>query len=193
MLPKIDGLSVLRQLREQHSPSLVLLLTAKDTAQDKINGLEFGADDYLVKPFVFAELLARVKALIRRKYETKSTILQIADLEVDISGRQVRRGGKAIDLSGREYALLEYLAHNAGRIVSRTDIWQHVYDFNASHESNVVDVLHRPAAKENRTPRQSPPHPHPPRAGISPRRNWSTDDPFAAAFACWSIPRWRRP
>lgn len=141
MLPKIDGLSVLRQLREQRSPSLVILLTAKDTAQDKVNGLELGADDYLVKPFVFAELLARVKALIRRKYETKSTILQIADLEVDISGRQVRRGGKAIDLSGREYALLEYLAHNAGRIVSRTDIWQHVYDFNASHESNVVDVF----------------------------------------------------
>jgi DNA-binding response OmpR family regulator len=140
MLPKIDGLSVLRQLREQHSPSLILLLTAKDTAQDKINGLELGADDYLVKPFVFAELLARIKALIRRKYQTKSTVLRIADLEVDISGRCVRRGGKSIDLSGREYALLEFLAHNAGRVVSRTDIWQHVYDFNASPESNVVDV-----------------------------------------------------
>ena len=125
---------------EQRSPSLVLLLTAKDTAQDKITGLEMGADDYLVKPFVFAELLARVKALIRRKYDTKSTILRIADLEVDVSGRCVRRGGKPVDLSGREYALLEYLAHNAGRIVSRTDIWQHVYDFNASPESNVVDV-----------------------------------------------------
>lgn len=140
MLPKIDGLSVLRQLREQRSPSLVILLTAKDTAEDKITGLELGADDYLVKPFVFAELLARVKALIRRKYETKSTILRIADLEVDTSGRQVRRGGKSIDLSGREYALLEYLAHNAGRVVSRTEIWQHVYDFNASPESNVLDV-----------------------------------------------------
>jgi DNA-binding response OmpR family regulator len=140
MLPKIDGLSVLRELREQRSPSLILLLTAKDTAQDKINGLELGADDYLVKPFVFAELLARVKALIRRKYQSKSTILKIADLEVDTTGRSVRRGGKAIDLSSREYALLEYLAHNAGKVVSRTDIWQHVYDFNASIESNVVDV-----------------------------------------------------
>jgi DNA-binding response OmpR family regulator len=140
MLPKMDGLAVLQQLRDQSSPSLVLLLTAKDTPEDKINGLELGADDYLVKPFLFAELLARVKALIRRKYETKSTILRIADLEVDTSHRNVRRGGRSIDLSGREYALLEYLAHNADRIVSRTDIWQHVYDFNASPESNVVDV-----------------------------------------------------
>jgi DNA-binding response OmpR family regulator len=140
MLPKLDGLSVLRQLREQRSPSQVLLLTARDTAEDKINGLELGADDYLVKPFLFAELLARVKALVRRKYETKSTIIRIADLEVDTSHRSVRRGGKPIDLSGREYALLEYLAHNTDRVVSRTDIWQHVYDFNASPESNVVDV-----------------------------------------------------
>ncbi|HEY1921918.1 MAG TPA: response regulator transcription factor [Tepidisphaeraceae bacterium] len=140
MLPKLDGLSVLKQLREKNSPSLVLLLTAKDTPEDKINGLELGADDYLVKPFLFAELLARVRALVRRKYDTKSTILRIADLEVDTSRRNVRRGGKPIDLSGREYALLEYLAHNTDRIVSRTDIWQHVYDFNASPESNVVDV-----------------------------------------------------
>jgi DNA-binding response OmpR family regulator len=140
MLPKIDGLTVLRQLRQQSSPSQVLLLTARDTAEDKINGLELGADDYLVKPFLFAELLARVKALVRRKYETKSTVLRIADLEVDISRRCVRRGGKPIDLSGREYALLEYLALNTDKVVSRTDIWQHVYDFNASPESNVVDV-----------------------------------------------------
>jgi DNA-binding response OmpR family regulator len=119
---------------------MVLFLTAKDTPQDKINGLELGADDYLVKPFVFAELLARVRAMIRRKYETKATVLRIADLEVDTTHRAVRRAGKPVDLSGREYALLEFLAHNVGRIVSRADIWQHVYDFNASPESNVVDV-----------------------------------------------------
>jgi DNA-binding response OmpR family regulator len=118
MLPKIDGLTVLRQLREQSSPSQVLLLTAKDTAEDKINGLELGADDYLVKPFLFAELLARVKALVRRKYETKSTVLRVADLEVDISRRSVRRGGKPIDLSGREYALLEYLTLNTDKPTS---------------------------------------------------------------------------
>jgi DNA-binding response OmpR family regulator len=140
MLPKIDGLSVLRQLREQRSRSMVLFLTAKDTPQDRISGLELGADDYLVKPFVFAELLARVRAMIRRKYETTSTILRVGDLEIDTTHRMVKRGGKMIDLSGREFALIEYLGLNAGRIVSRSDIWQHVYDFNASPESNVVDV-----------------------------------------------------
>jgi DNA-binding response OmpR family regulator len=140
MLPKIDGLSVLRQLRERRSRSMVLFLTAKDTPQDRISGLELGADDYLVKPFVFAELLARVRAMIRRKYETTSTVLRVGDLEIDTTHRMVKRGGKMIDLSGREFALIEYLALNAGRIVSRSDIWQHVYDFNASPESNVVDV-----------------------------------------------------
>jgi DNA-binding response OmpR family regulator len=140
MLPKIDGLSVLRELREKSCPSMVLLLTAKDTPQDRITGLELGADDYLIKPFVFAELLARVRAMVRRKYETKSTVLKIADLELNPAQHSVRRAGRALDLSGREYALLEYLVHNMGRIVSRADIWQHVYDFNASPESNVVDV-----------------------------------------------------
>jgi DNA-binding response OmpR family regulator len=140
MLPGLDGLSVLKTLRQQSCPACILVLTAKDTSEDKVKGLELGADDYLVKPFVFAELLARIKALIRRKYETKTTVLRIADLEIDISHRTVRRGGPMIDLSGREYALLEYLAMNANRTVSRSDIWQHVYDFNASLESNVVDV-----------------------------------------------------
>ncbi len=140
MLPRRDGLSVLKELRRQKNGVHVLLLTAKDTPEDKVQGLNLGADDYLVKPFVFAELLARVKALIRRKYDAKSAIVRVGDLEVDTSHRTVRRGGASIDLSGREYALLEYLAMNAGRTVSRTDIWQHVYDFNASLESNVVDV-----------------------------------------------------
>ena len=140
MLPKVDGLTIIKTLRRQKSPAHVLALTAKDTAEDRVRGLDLGADDYLVKPFVFAELLARVKALVRRKYETKSTVVRVADLEVDTTRRTVRRGGRAVDLSGREYALLEYLAANADRVVSRTDIWQHVYDFNASLESNVVDV-----------------------------------------------------
>jgi DNA-binding response OmpR family regulator len=140
MLPGLDGLSILKTLRQQSCPACILILTAKDTSEDKVKGLELGADDYLVKPFVFAELLARIKALVRRKYETKTTVLKIADLEINISHRNVRRGGPVIDLSGREYALLEYLAMNANRTVSRSDIWQHVYDFNASLESNVVDV-----------------------------------------------------
>jgi len=140
MLPKIDGMTVLQRLRDKKSTAHVLILTAKDTEQDKIKGLDRGADDYLVKPFSFAELLARVRALVRRKYELKSTVIQIADLEVDTTARMARRAGKPIDLSGREFALLEYLALNRQRIISRTDIWQHVYDFNASPESNVVDV-----------------------------------------------------
>ncbi len=140
MLPKLDGLSVLKQLREKNCPAHVLILTARDTADDKVRGLDGGADDYLVKPFSFAELLARVRALVRRKYESKSTVLKIDDLELNLAKRQVHRAGQIIDLSGREYALLEYLAMNADRIVSRTDIWQHVYDFNAAVESNVVDV-----------------------------------------------------
>jgi DNA-binding response OmpR family regulator len=140
MLPKMDGLTVLKNLREQKCPSFVLILTARDTAEDRVRGLDSGADDYLVKPFVFAELLARVKALVRRKYESKSTVIRVGDLEVDTTHRLVHRGKQTIDLSGREYALLEYLAMNLDRTVSRTDIWQHVYDFNASPESNVVDV-----------------------------------------------------
>jgi DNA-binding response OmpR family regulator len=140
MLPKVNGLSVLKTLRDRRSPSHVLILTARDTNEDKVKGLELGADDYLVKPFHFAELLARVKALVRRKYDAKTTLLRVGDLEIDLSRRAVRRGSEAIDLSGREYGLLEFLALNMDRIVSRTDLWQHVYDFNASPESNVVDV-----------------------------------------------------
>jgi DNA-binding response OmpR family regulator len=140
MLPKIDGMTLLGKLREKKCPAHVLILTAKDTEPDKIKGLDRGADDYLVKPFSFAELLARIRALIRRKYEVKSTVVQIADLEVDLGARIARRGGRPVDLSGREYALLEYLALNRQRVISRTDIWEHVYDFNASPESNVVDV-----------------------------------------------------
>lgn len=141
MLPKLDGLSLLQILRKKNSPAHVLVLTAKDTSDDKIKGLELGADDYLVKPFHFGELLARVKALIRRKYDAKNTVICVADLEVDLANRIVRRGGQLIDLSAREYALLEYLALKSERIVSRTDIWEHVYDFNASQGSNVVDVF----------------------------------------------------
>lgn len=140
MLPKVDGLTVLKTLRKEKCPALILVLTARDTSADKVRGLDLGADDYMIKPFDFAEFLARVKALVRRKYDVRTTLLRVADLQVDTSRRVVERGGRPIDLSGREYALLEYLALNAGRVVSRTDIWQHVYDFNASPESNVVDV-----------------------------------------------------
>jgi len=141
LLPKIDGLTVLKNLRRAESSAHILILTAKDTPEDRIKGLDLGADDYMIKPFVFGELLARVRALVRRKYEKRKSVLTVSDLEVDLSRRIVKRAKRSIDLSGREYALLEYMMLNAGRVVSRTDIWQHVYDFNASLESNVVDVF----------------------------------------------------
>jgi DNA-binding response OmpR family regulator len=140
MLPKVDGLSILKSLRKKDSAARVLVLTAKDTLDDKITGLELGADDYVVKPFHFAEILSRVKALVRRKYDTTSNQLSFGDLEIDLGSKMVKRGGRRLDLSAREFALMEFFALNAGKIVSRSDIWQHVYDFNASPESNVVDV-----------------------------------------------------
>jgi DNA-binding response OmpR family regulator len=141
MLPKIDGLSVLKTLRAAACPAHVLVLTARDAPPDRIQGLDAGADDYLVKPFVFGELLARVRALVRRKYDTRGTTLRVADLELDLTRREVRRAGALIELSGREYTLLEYLAVNANRVVTRTEIWQHLYDANAALESNVIDVF----------------------------------------------------
>jgi DNA-binding response OmpR family regulator len=141
MLPKLDGITLLSQLRAHGNSSYVLILTAKDTTEDRIAGLDCGADDYLVKPFSFGELLARVRALVRRRYDSKSPTIRINDLEVDTTGRAVRRGGRPIELTPREYALLEYLALRTGQVVSRADIWEHLYDFDSTATSNVVDVL----------------------------------------------------
>ncbi len=140
VLPQLDGLSILKRLRQAGSRTPVLLLTAKDTIADRVAGLDLGADDYLVKPFALEELLARVRALVRRKYETADPVVRVGDLEMDTTSRVVHRAGRHIDLTAREYALLEFLARRAGQIVSRTDIWEHVYDFRSTVESNVVDV-----------------------------------------------------
>lgn len=140
MLPGLDGLSLLRQLRREGRDVPILILTAKDSVEDRVAGLNAGADDYLVKPFSFRELLARVHALIRRKYGTKDPVIRVADLEIDTVGKSARRGGECIDLTAREYALLEYLGRRAGELVSRSDIWQHLYDFHDAAHSNVVDV-----------------------------------------------------
>ncbi|MFT3692761.1 MAG: response regulator transcription factor [Kofleriaceae bacterium] len=140
MLPVLDGLEVLKRLRSGGAKTAVLLLTAKDTVEDRVTGLDSGADDYLVKPFAFAELLARVRSLVRRRYEVKDPIVKVDDLEIDTTKRQVKRGELTIALSPREYALLEYLAMRAGELVTRTDIWEHVYDFRSEAQSNVVDV-----------------------------------------------------
>jgi DNA-binding response OmpR family regulator len=140
MLPKVDGLTILRRIRERGDRVHVLVLTAKDTLDDRVRGLEIGADDYLVKPFAFEKLVARVRALIRRRYDVPSPLLRIADLEIDTNARTVRRAGEPIDLTAREYALMEFLAHRAGQIVSRTAIWDGIYDFASETSSNVVDV-----------------------------------------------------
>jgi DNA-binding response OmpR family regulator len=141
MLPGMDGLTILKQLRAKGSQTHVILLTAKDAAEDRVRGLDLGADDYLVKPFVFPELLARVRALIRRKYERKDPVIRVEDLEIHTTTRSVSRGGRTVELSPREYALLEFLALRAGEVVTRSEIWEHVYEFHSAADSNVVDVF----------------------------------------------------
>jgi heavy metal response regulator len=140
MLPKMDGFKVLSTLRKKGLDTPVLMLTARDAVSDKIAGLDKGADDYLTKPFEFGELVARVRALIRRKSEVKESTIRIADLEIDTKSHEVRRGGKEIKLSSREYMLLEYLAYNKDTVLSRTDITEHIYSEEFEMDSNVVDV-----------------------------------------------------
>ncbi len=141
MLPEMDGLTLLSTLREKQKDTHVLILTAKDTVEDRITGLNLGADDYLVKPFSFQELLARVHALVRRRYQQKSPTIVLGDIQVDTTRKMVLRKGAIIDLTPREYALLEYLAFRTGEVVSRTEIWEHLYEFESSATSNVVDVF----------------------------------------------------
>ena len=140
MIPKLDGLSVLKQLREKNKNNHVLILTAKDTVEDRIKGLDLGADDYLVKPFAFDELLARLRALTRRRYEHKCPDIKVNDLCIDTVAHRVWLKDEEIILTSREYMLLEYLARRAGEVVSRSDIWEHIYEFNSEASSNVVDV-----------------------------------------------------
>lgn len=139
MLPGLDGLSVLRELRARGRDTHVLLLTARDTVEDRVAGLRTGADDYLVKPFAFDELLARVEALGRRRSGRKDPVLRVGDLEIDPAAQSVARGGQVIGLLPREFALLAYLASRAGQVVSRTDVEAHIYDDRAEPMSNVVD------------------------------------------------------
>ena len=139
MLPKRSGLEVLREIRSKKATLPVLVLTAKGAIEDKVAGLDAGADDYLIKPFAFAELSARIRALLRRGAQ-ENTRLRIADLEMDTAARQVARGGQVIDLKMKEYALLEFLLRNAYRAVTRTMIVEHVWDIHFDSISNVVDV-----------------------------------------------------
>ena len=139
MLPGLDGLSLLSRLRRGKKLVHVLILSARDTVEDRVLGLESGADDYLVKPFSFDELLARIQALIRRRYGIKTNTINLGDLSIDIHGQTVSRSGRAIELSPREYYLLEFLALQRGRVVSRAEIEEHIYDERVEPMSNVVD------------------------------------------------------
>ena len=149
MLPKLDGLSLIQRLRARKVTVPVIILSAKATVEDRIKGLQAGADDYLTKPFAFSELAARIQALIRRATQTaEPTRMTVGDLTLDLLTREVRRGAETIELQAREFALLEYLMRNAGRAVTKTMILEHIFDYSFDPQTNVIDVLvHRLRAK----------------------------------------------
>ncbi len=141
MLPKIDGLQLCQQLRRKNIKTPVLILTAKSTTEDKVAGLDSGADDYITKPFSFIEFRSRIHALIRRSHQETSPILRVEDLEVDPLKHVVKRGKKSINLTPKEFAVLEFLLRHKGEVVSRTMITEHVWDYNFDGMSNVIDVF----------------------------------------------------
>ena len=142
MLPGLDGLSVIEALRKNGNTVPVLVLSAKGAVEDRVAGLRAGGDDYLTKPFAFAELLARLDALVRRSQpKAVETVLRLADLEMDLLARTVTRGGKPIDLKPREFRILEYLLRHAGRVVTRTMLLENVWDYSFDPQTNIVDVL----------------------------------------------------
>jgi heavy metal response regulator len=139
-LPKIDGLQVLKKLRQQRVSIPVLLLTVRAAIEDKVLGLDAGADDYLTKPFAFEELVARVRALMRRRAEAEPALLRVADLILDPARRVVSRGGEKIEMTAKEFALLEYLMRNPGRVLTRTQIIEHVWNYDFDTMTNIIDV-----------------------------------------------------
>jgi DNA-binding response OmpR family regulator len=140
LLPKVDGLTVLKTLRAKRIGVPVLMLTAKGELEDRVRGLNLGADDYLIKPFDFSELLARLNTVIRRSMGKASPVIVIDDLSLDMNAKTVTRSGKEINLSAKEYNLLEYLALNSGRVIGRTELTEHLYDTEFDLDSNVIDV-----------------------------------------------------
>jgi heavy metal response regulator len=140
MLPKKSGLDIIKEFRGRKGVAPALMLTAKSATEDKVAGLDSGADDYLTKPFAFAELLARVRSLLRRSSKEKSTVLAIADLELDTVTHKAKRAGRLIELTAKEYALLEYFLRNRDRVLSRTIIAEHIWDYNFDTGTNIIDV-----------------------------------------------------
>ena len=140
MLPKLDGYAVCKKLRERNVKTPILMLTARDTVEERVKGLDMGADDYLVKPFAFAELLARIRALSRREPVLSQPVLRVQDLEIDPAARTVTRAGKAVDLTAKEYALLEYFMRNPGRVLTREMITDRLWSFDSASFTNVIDV-----------------------------------------------------
>jgi DNA-binding response OmpR family regulator len=144
MLPIVDGMTILKEVRKAGVRTPILMLTAKDTLIDKVSGLDSGADDYLTKPFVFEELLARIRALLRRNSEAKTSMIEIGDLVINMATHEVKRRGRDISLSAKEYVLLEFLAINKNKVLSRTVLTEHLYDYEFDLDSNVIDVfIHR--------------------------------------------------
>ena len=143
MMPKLSGLEVLRRLRREGNQVPVLLLTARDSIQDRVEGLDAGADDYLIKPFAFEELLARLRVLLRKPQGEKTSVLKVGELELHLNTRQVFRDGEEVKLSSKEFSLLRYMMQNAGIVLSREKLERHVWDYDFSGGSNVIDVYIR--------------------------------------------------
>ncbi|MBU0648476.1 response regulator transcription factor [Patescibacteria group bacterium] len=143
MLPGMSGIEICRKIRDEGLTTPVIMLTAKDSVDDKVKGLDAGADDYLVKPFAFKELLARVRSLLRRGDSVKNTVLKVGNLELDPSSREVKRNGKEVELSRKEYSLLEYMMRNSNQVLTRTMIAEHVWDYDFDSFTNTIDVYIR--------------------------------------------------
>ena len=140
MIPYIDGITLLKDIRKRDIATPILMLTVKDSVKDKVEGLNAGADDYLAKPFAFEELLARIRSLLRRSGDSKTNKLKVGELILDLQSHRVYRGDKEIILTPKEYAILEYLMRNANKIISRTKLIEHVYDYHFDTETNIIDV-----------------------------------------------------
>lgn len=143
MMPVMDGLTVLKKMRQKNNSTPVILLTARDSIDDRVKGLDAGANDYLVKPFAFEELLARIRVMLRKPADTSASVYKVADLEVHTDTRQVLRGGREIRLSGKEFALLRYMVQNEGIVLSRDRLEEHLWNFDYAGGSNVIDVYIR--------------------------------------------------